>query len=334
MFKKLSILFSILICFFVILCGTFVYQINQPIALDKSQLITIKPGTSISSFSRKLENDQWISTRFWLRNYVRVHYELTSLKAGTYLIAPQTTLIDLLKQIVSGEEYQFSITFVEGTTLKEWLSQLRAHPHIKSSLTENIEQELSLYLSSDKKKLEGLFYPNTYAFTNNTEDKILLKQAYQKMQSHLELLWENRASNLPYKNSYEALIMASIIEKETAQTEEYAIISSVFVNRLRKKMRLQTDPTVIYGLGEHYKGDITRAHLKQKTPYNTYRIKGLPPTPIAMPGLGAIKATLNPANTEYLYFVSNGDGYHTFSKNLADHNKAVRAYIKKQKGNM
>lgn len=332
MLKKLVVLFTLFVCFFAILWGAFDYQMNRPIALDESQLITIKPGTSISSFSRQLVNDQWIETRFWLRNYVRVHSELASLKAGTYLIPAEITVLGLLKQIVSGNEHQFKITFVEGTTLKEWFTQLTSHPHIKKTLTTDIERQLAEYLASNKKNLEGLFYPNTYAFTHNTADRVLLKQAYQRMQAHLDTLWSKRAENLPYKNKYEALIMASIIEKETAQVSEYPIVASVFVNRLRKKMRLQTDPTVIYGLGERYQGDITKAHLKEKTPYNTYRINGLPPTPIAMPGLGAIEAALNPDKTPYLYFVSNGNGYHQFSTNLADHNKAVRAYIKKQKG--
>lgn len=329
--KKIITLFALLLCLLAVLWGAFVYHLNQPLKLSKETLITVTPGSSISSFSHQLKKKGWISTRFWLRNYVRVHTSLTSLKAGTYLIQPDTPLIALLQQVVSGAEHQFSITFVEGTTLKQWLVQLKSHPHIKQTLTSN--SQLVEYLDTEYQHLEGLFYPNTYAFTHNTPEKVLLKQAYQKMQSYLRTLWKSKANNLPYKNPYEALVMASIIEKESAQAQEYPIIASVFVNRLHKRMRLQTDPTVIYGLGERYQGDITKAHLKEKTPYNTYRIKGLPPTPIAMPGLGALEAALNPSTTEYFYFVSNGNGYHQFSKNLSDHNKAVRAYLKKQKGN-
>lgn len=304
----------------------FEYHLQQPLSIEQAELIEIKAGMSVSHLSQVFVDNGWLPTRFWLRNYVRYNQSLTQLKAGTYQLLPNTPLMDVMQQLTDGEEHQFTLTFIEGTTIKEWLQQLSAAPNIKHLLTSADLNQVSQQLALAYDHPEGLFFPDTYAYTANTSDLELLKRANQRLEQHLQQAWEKRQTNLPYKNPYEALIMASIIEKETGVLGEQKIIASVFVNRLRKKMRLQTDPTVIYGLGERYKGDITYQHLREKTAYNTYRINGLPPTPIAMPGLKAIEAALNPAETNYFYFVSNGEGKHIFSTNLADHNKAVRLY--------
>jgi UPF0755 protein len=315
--------------------ATIAYQLdkalNTPLAIEQDSFLMVNPGSSISLFAKQLEKKEWIDNRFWLRNYGRLFPQKANIKAGTYLITKGTNLVELLDQLVQGKEHQFSITFIEGTRFIDALTILAEHPHIKHSIGEKTVADIADKLGIDAVNPEGWLFPDTYAFTAGTQDIALLKRAYANMEQQLNVLWNKRAKNLPYKTPYEALIMASIIEKETSYIEEQPTISSVFINRLRKRMRLQTDPTVIYGLGDRYQGDITRAHLREKTAYNTYRINGLPPTPIAMAGLSALKATLNPAKSDYFYFVSGGNGKHVFSRTLVEHNAAVRSYLKKQK---
>ncbi len=304
------------------------YQVHQKTHLTEPRLLILTSGTSFHQFVKQLVSQNIIDSRVWLRNYVRIYRDLADIKAGTYQITPEQTLKDILSMVVTGKEYQFTITFIEGSTLKQWFKQLRENTHIKQTIKPNSNQYqlLAQRLNIEGSNPEGLFYPDTYAFTENTSDIELLTRAYQRMQQELNDAWQSRASGLPYDEPYQALIMASIIEKESGLHAEHELIASVFVNRLNEGMRLQTDPTVIYGLGDSYQGDIKRQHLKQRTPYNTYRINGLPPTPIAMPGKSAIRAALNPAPSDYLYFVSDGTGKHIFSTNLADHNKAVVQY--------
>lgn len=326
---------SLLILFLlVVVWGSLNWQLDQQLNLSSQnssakELITVESGSSIGSFSRKLMDKGWISTRFWLRAYARIYPKKTQIKAGTYQIFKEMTIRDLLAQVVSGKEYQFSITFIEGSTFLQLLNQLSAEKHLQHTLENKTPSQIVKLIGINNTNPEGWFFPETYAFTANTSDIALLKRAHKAMRAHLHGLWQARQGDLPYDSPYQALIMASIIEKESSYFAEYPLISSVFINRLAKKMRLQTDPTVIYGLGDRYQGDITRAHLREKTPYNTYRIKGLPPTPIAMPGLAAIEAALNPAVSDYFYFVSKGDssGQHTFTRTLAEHNKALQHYL-------
>ncbi|MBA6352456.1 MULTISPECIES: endolytic transglycosylase MltG [unclassified Colwellia] len=328
--KKIKIIFAVSFFTVVMLSASLVaytfYQMKQPLNISSTQLLTIKDGTSFSRFSEQLIKNGWLNTRFWMRNYVRLKPEYANIKAGTYQINKDVSVEVLLAQLVAGKEHQFTVTFIEGTTFKEWLVQLSETDNLVHTLQQTSVADIASKLNIEHVNPEGLFYPETYAFTAGTTDIELLKRAQQQMSVELNLAWQNRAEPLPYKNKYQALIMASIIEKESGKNAEHGIISSVFFNRLNKKMRLQTDPTVIYGLGERYQGDIKYRHLREKTPYNTYRINGLPPTPIAMPGKSAIHAALNPLTTDYLYFVSNGKGQHIFSTNLKDHNAAVKKY--------
>lgn len=306
-------------------------QMQQPLSFEQDQLLTIHQGSSVASFAKQLVSKGWIKNRFWLRAYARINPDLVNIKAGTYQFTTGLSLQEMLRLLNSGKEHQFQITFVEGSTFKQWLSQINKEAQLSKVLINLSNEDIAQKIGIEQGNPEGWFYPETYAFTKGTTDLQLLSRAFNKMNKSLAELWENRASNLPYESPYSALIMASIIEKETSHIPEQPLISSVFINRLKKRMRLQTDPTVIYGLGDRYKGDITRAHLREKTAYNTYRINGLPPTPIAMPSYSAIKATLNPATSDYYYFVSNGEGKHVFSKTLNEHNKAVRDYLASQK---
>lgn len=332
MLKKLLILiFLASVAFASTLYFQFDKTLSAQLNISEDTLLKINSGSSISSFAKQLEKQQWIDNRFWLRNYGRLFPEKVQIKAGTYLIAKGATVTDLLHQVIAGKEHQFSITFIEGTRFQDALNILAKHPHIKHTLKGQSIKQIAKKLTISEENPEGWLFPDTYAFTAGTQDITLLKRAHTNMQSQLNILWKQRADNLPYSTAYEALIMASIIEKETSYIPEQPLISSVFVNRLHKKMRLQTDPTIIYGLGDRYKGDITYAHKREKTAYNTYRINGLPPTPIALAGLSAIKATLKPASSDYYYFVSGGNGKHVFSRTLTEHNKAVRNYLRIEK---
>ena len=248
---------------------------------------------------------------------------------------PDKTLYSLVQapdDMVTGRVRQYSLTLVEGWSFRDFLKALSDHEAIDHTLKDVAYDDVMAALGHDGQHPEGRFFPDTYFIHRNTRDVDLLNRAYQQMERHLNMLWSERDDDLPFKTPYEALIMASIVEKESAVPEERPVIAGVFINRLRKGMRLQTDPTVIYGLGESYDGDIRFRDLRTDTPYNTYTRKGLTPTPIAMPGTGALKAVMHPADTEYLYFVATGDGsgQHVFSSTLEQHEKAVDKYQRKR----
>ncbi|KOO03749.1 endolytic transglycosylase MltG [Vibrio nereis] len=307
--------------------------VTQPMQLEQERIFTLKPGTSFNRVLFELSEQGFVNESKFSKLVGRLYPELTQLKAGTYLLEPELNLTEALKLFKSGKEHQFAITFVEGSTFKEWREALIEASHLEHVISGLSEVEIAKELGLKHEKLEGLLLAETYHYTFGTSDLDILQRASNKLQQVLDQQWEKRQEKLPIKTPYEALILASIIEKETAVEEERERVASVFVNRLNKRMRLQTDPTVIYGMGDKYDGNIRKKDLRTPTPYNTYVISGLPPTPIAMPGEASIAAALNPEHSKYLYFVASGKGGHVFSKSLAEHNRAVRAYLKQLRSN-
>ncbi|QCZ93754.1 endolytic transglycosylase MltG [Salinimonas iocasae] len=306
-------------------------QVDKHLAISSPTLVTIDEGTTGHSALAQLRKANIvtvddISARIWLKLVFRDKH----IRAGTYQLSPDMTLPMAFDKFASGKEHQFSISLIDGLTFSQWQTLLNNHAHIDFDLSPDTLEKLRARWpwppAAGLQSLEGLFLADTYHFTAGTTASGLLTRAMDAMKAQLTEQWQARQQGLPIDTPYEALILASIIEKETAVPAERAQIAGVFVNRLRQNMRLQTDPTVIYGIGEKYDGNITRAHLREKTAYNTYVIKGLPPTPIAMAGRPAIKAALQPVPTEALYFVARGDGSHQFSQTLEQHNEAVRKY--------
>ncbi len=302
--------------------------LTAPLNIGEEALIyTVNNGSSLLAIGKDL-NKKGISSlpAEYLYYYGRLQNKAHLIKAGEYKIQPNTTFPELLDQFIQGDVIQYTFTLIEGTTAQQFIDTVVADKRFKKTLT-------NTNLSAVMKELgytthgEGEFLPETYHFTAGTSDIDMLQRAHKMMSATLELEWQNRAKDLPYKTPYEALIMASIIEKESGIAEERPQIAGVFIRRLQKGMRLQTDPTVIYGMGDKYKGNIRRKDLTTDTPYNTYTRTGFPPTPIALPSKEAIYAALHPAQGKSLYFVATGkDGRHYFSKTLAEHNKAVRKY--------
>jgi UPF0755 protein len=307
-----------------------VYFLNQwalkPLSLQQDRVVNVPVGSSLYRLSLELEAEGVIEQARWLRWYTRVNKLGHLIQAGEYQLVVGTTPQQLIDMIQSGDVIKYSVTLINGQTYREFVQTLQQDPVLIKKLGDQTTEQVLSALGSEFTHPEGLFYPDTYYYHRGDSDVDVLLRAYQRMQTLLQSAWESRDDNLPYQTPYEALIMASIVEKETAVGEERSLIAGVFVNRLNKKMRLQTDPTVIYGLGDQYQGNITRSHLNTFTPYNTYRINGLPPTPIANPALPAIEAALHPATTKALYFVAKGDGSHQFSTSLQEHQKAVRQY--------
>ena len=286
---------------------------------------SIKSGSSISSVVYDLANNKIIKHPRYLLWYARFNGLSNKMKRGDYRLTKELTTKKFLNNIFTGKVIQYSLTIVEGWSFQQLLEVLNKHPHIKHTLTKIPKQQIMTNLGLTG-HYEGQFLPDTYHFPKELTDIEFLKRAYESMQSVLKEEWNNRADGLPYKNEYEALVMASIVEKETGLASERQKIAGVFLRRLEKRMRLQTDPTVIYGMGDKYKGNLRKKDLLQDTPYNTYRRRGLPPTPIALPGRNAIHAALHPAEGNALYFVARGDGSHQFSATLQEHNRAVIKY--------
>ena len=319
------------ICIFLIAAIWFVnaYQstLNEKLVLaNESVDYSIKPGSSLSSVIYDLSNKNIINHPRYLLLYARLNGLSNKMKTGDYLLTNTLTTKGFLDNIFNGKVVQFSLTIIEGWSFKQLLNAINNHPKIKHTIKDTPKNEIMTKLDLDGIHYEGQFLPDTYNFPKNLTDIEFLKRAHSSLQVVLKNEWDNRAVGLPYKNSYEALTMASIVEKETGLASERQQIAGVFIRRLDKRMRLQTDPTVIYGMGDKYKGNIRKRDLLQNTPYNTYRRGGLPPTPIALPGKDAIHAALHPLDGNALYFVARGDGSHQFSATLKEHNNAVIKY--------
>ena len=303
--------------------------VNQPLQLKTStEIFTLLNGRSFQHVLHDLAQAELIDTSKVERVLRFLYPELTHLKAGTYQLEAGMTLKQAIHLFQEGKEHQFSITFVEGSTFKDWLEVLKSTPHLEHQIENLNEKQIAEELGLSHDKLEGLFLAETYHYTYGTSDLDILQRASLRLKKMLDRYWTGRQDGLPLETPYDALILASIIEKETAIDSERNRVASVFINRLNKRMRLQTDPTVIYGMGDKYDGNIRKRDLRKPTPYNTYTISGLPPTPIAMIGEASIVAALNPEKSTYLYFVASGKGGHVFSKTLTEHNRAVRAYLK------
>jgi UPF0755 protein len=298
-----------------------------------AEVFQIPAGASFREVSESLAARGIISSPLFFRIYARYRGEAGSVQAGEYEIAAADTPKSLLSKFVSGEVRLYSFTIVEGWNYRDLLRELSRAAAVEASLTDEDWPALLEMLGTDAGNPEGLFLPETYRFPRGTRDVEVLRQAYDMMQAALDEEWPKRAPDLPISTPYEALILASIVEKETALAEERPRIAGVFVRRLQKRMRLQTDPTVIYGIGADFNGNLTRRDLRTDTPYNTYTRAGLPPTPIAMPGLAAIRAALHPADGTELYFVATGlgDGSHKFSDTKEEHDTAVREYLQRQR---
>ncbi|PHQ92893.1 MAG: ABC transporter substrate-binding protein [Pseudoalteromonas sp.] len=301
--------------------------IQTPLQIADNTQFEVKKGTGLNKLCRQWQQQQWVEDCWRFQILAKLDPTLTDLKAGLYELSADSVLNNI-KKINQGQQISFSFTIIEGQALRDVLNTLSTSTHLQNDL--KLEQ-LGEQIIGKQTHLEGWLFPDTYHYHSNDTASSLLKRAAQKMQQTLADAWQQRASDLPYDTAYEALIMASIIEKETALASERPLIASAFINRLNTNMRLQTDPTVIYGLGEDFDGDIKRKDLRNYTPYNTYRINGLPPTPIAMPSKEAILAAVNPPKSEYVYFVAKGDGSHQFSTTLKQHNAAVNRYILNKK---
>lgn len=331
LFRLIKKAFLLGILVFLVACSVLIYQFVrfqvEPIHLSQdTQNFTIESGSNLRTISQNLGLEKIIADPWLFILMARIKGQENSLRAGDYELKAGQTSSELLDMFVKGQSIQYDFTIIEGWTFKQLLSELSRDPIILHTLQGKSNDQIIELLGISEEHPEGLFFPDTYRFPKDTTDVSFLRRAYRLMKKHLEREWKNRADNLPVKTPYETLILASIVEKETGAAFERPLIAGVFTQRLRKGMRLQTDPTVIYGMGDEYNGDIRFRDLRKDTPYNTYTRHGLTPTPIALPGLDAIKAVLHPEDTEALYFVSKGDGTHQFSKTLKEHNEAVSRY--------
>ncbi len=324
--------FSLLLVTLITSTGFFAYQLhlfaNHPVETPADGLVwLIEPGTGLTALAENLTQQGVIESPFYFRALAMAGNSAGRIQAGEFKIPAGATPTEMLAIFVSGKQLNHTLTLVEGWTFRQALEAIRAHEAIAVTLDETLyPEQIMTKLEIDAIHPEGRFLADTYHFPRGTTDVEFLRRAYRAMEAFLDQEWPARDPDLPLDDPYDALILASIIEKETGLAAERPQIAGVFVRRLNKGMRLQTDPTVIYGMGDSFDGNIRRTDLRADTPYNTYTRAGLPPTPICLPGRDAIRAALHPADGNTLYFVSRGDGSHYFSATLEEHNRAVRKY--------
>ena len=333
--RKLVLLLQISLVSAALLVGFSAWKLDsalkQPLKLPQEQLLDVPAGATPTGTFNRLEADGVLDDAFWLRLYWRFNLEGQPLHSGEYRMSPGLTAEGLIGLWQRGEVVQYSLTLVEGWNFRQVRTALAKHEKIVQTLAGLTDSEVMDKLGHPGVFPEGRFFPDTYRFVRGMTDVEFLKKAYNRLDDVLAQEWSKRAADAPYTDPYQALIMASLVEKETGVPQERGQIAGVFVRRLKIGMLLQTDPTVIYGLGERYNGKLTRAHLKEAKPYNTHMVAGLPPTPIAMVGREAIHAALNPVPGSSLYFVARGDGSHIFSDDLDAHNAAVREFQLKRR---
>lgn len=301
--------------------------LSTPVTKEqKSFHVTIQPGTGFAEFLNNLSQRGLLDSPGYMKWYAKINNLSRRIKAGQYYFSVAPTPVELLEKLVQGQVIQYRLTIPEGWTFRQMLEAIHKHPRISVALSNLTDKAIMESLGYPERHPEGLFYPDTYIFPDRMTDVDFLRRAYSTMRRVVDEEWQNRSDAIEAKTPYEALILASIVEKETGVAHERARIAGVFNRRLKKKMRLQTDPTVIYGMGSVFKGNISSRDLRKDTPYNTYTRFGLPPTPIALPGRAAIRAALRPEEGDVLYFVAKGDGSHQFSTTLEEHNRAVGRY--------
>lgn len=330
MFRRLLVAIACLLILALSGTSLWVWQglktLDAPIVLSEPQLFDVPNGMSFSQLARTMQAQGFVERSLWLRIHGRLFPDQAHIKAGEYEFRDGMSALDMVQAMVEGDTKSWSMQFIEGWTFRDLRAALASGPRLNHVTTDWTDERIMAELGADGEHPEGRFFPDTYLYHSQDSDLDLLRRAFDTMNRVLEQEWSERAEGLPYSSAYEALIMASIVERETGVPSEREAIAGVFVRRLDKGMRLQTDPTVIYGMGDDYKGRITSRDLRRFTPYNTYRINGLPPTPIALPGREAIHAALHPADGQALYFVARGDGTHKFSNSLSEHQQAVRQY--------
>jgi len=333
LFKKIFLwaLLGTVIAISVLVIQFLRFQYQTVSISEPGRTFTIESGSNIKMIAQQLSLEEIIDDPWLFILLAKIKGVEKSVRAGEYRLQQAQSPSDLLELFTRGQPILYSFTVIEGWAFRQMISEMQHYPFIVNTLKGKSDAEIMTALGYQGRHPEGLFFPDTYSFPKGTSDLDFLQRAYHLMQKHLQREWDDRAKNLPITSSYDALILASIIEKETGVAYERPLIASVFTQRLQKNMRLQTDPTVIYGLGEGFDGNIRFRDLKKDTPYNTYLHKGLTPTPIALPGLDSIRAALHPADSKALFFVAKGDGTHYFSNTLEEHNKAVRKFQLKGK---